>query len=91
MPSLSKRPFMFFFPSSPFSVHFFTLPHSLPRRWYLVSVVESRRRQALDSGAFFLALTTILGLRLEITTSNDDFVMSLSRDCTAMISYKTKY
>ena len=90
MPSLSKRPFMFFFPSSPFSVHFSTLPHSLPWRWYLVSVVESRRRQALHTGAFFLAPLTILGLRLEITMSDHDFVMSLSRDCTAMISHKTK-
>ena len=42
-------------PYSPFSIQFSTLPHSLPWRWCSVNVVESRRRQALGIGAFFLA------------------------------------
>src|SRR5205807_1161867 len=86
-----EAPFHPFFPPRPFSIHFSTLPHSLPWRWYSVSVVESWRRQALDTGAFFLAPPTILGLRLEIAISDHDFVMLLSRNCTVVISHKTKY
>ena len=85
-------PFRSLLPLRPFLSTFSTLPHSLPWRWCPVSVVESRRRQALDIGAFFLAPPN--GTRVKV---RDLYVRSrfrlrqlLSRICTVVTSHNRK-
>ena len=77
---LYRSALSFLFPLPPFSIHFSTLPHSLPWRWCPVGVVELRRRQALDIGAFFLAPPH--GIRVKV---RDLHVRSLFRHTVAFL------